>query len=128
MQDAKAALGRWSSLSKYTIASKPVLVSFIHTGVFVPTLNPPSEFRDYTFAAATNPSLRLQYWDEDAYVSELVVSVGPDLPQDQSQAPKDGLFKEGSREIKEEKSRIRCWGQYEKANGISFANVDKQVQ
>lgn len=62
-------------MEKFTIASKPVTLSFIHSGVFVPVYNPPPKARNlekYTFLGSTGQ--RLAYWDEEGYVSELVVS------------------------------------------------------
>ena len=40
IEDAQAALTRFNSFDRFTIASKQVLVSYIHAGVFVPELNP----------------------------------------------------------------------------------------
>ena len=73
-KDAQAALAKFSALEKFTISSKPVLVSYVHAGIFVPELDPAAATEGVTFAASTNPSLQLKYWDEDAFVSELVVS------------------------------------------------------
>lgn len=53
------------------------MVSYIHAGVFVPVLGPSADTEKFTFAASQNPSLRLAYWDENAYVSELVVGNAP---------------------------------------------------
>jgi hypothetical protein len=72
-QDAQAAMSKFNSLDKFTIASKPVLVSYIHAGVFVPVTKPSDDLA-YTFAASTNPAIRLAYWDQKAYLRELVVS------------------------------------------------------
>lgn len=66
-------MARYRSLDKFTIASKPVMVSYIHAGVFVPDSS--SGMDSYTFGATSNPSLRLAYWDEEAYVSELIVTL-----------------------------------------------------
>lgn len=73
LQDSKAAYEKYQSLSKFTIASKPVSVSFIHSGVFVPIYNTNAPDVDkYTFLA--DNGLRLAYWDEEGYVSEMVIS------------------------------------------------------
>ena len=69
-QDAQAAFANFSGLDKFTIASKSVTVNFIHSGVFKPHQGNP----EFTFAAMTAPLLRLAYWDEDAYASELAIS------------------------------------------------------
>jgi hypothetical protein len=65
-------MSKFNSLDKFTIASKPVLVSYIHAGVFVPVK--PSDDPAYSFAVSTNPAIRLAYWDQRAYLRELVVS------------------------------------------------------
>ncbi len=74
IDDAQAALTRFNSFDRFTIASKQVLVSYIHAGVFVPELNPAPSNERFLFTPLGNPSLKLQYWDQDAYVTELVVS------------------------------------------------------
>lgn len=53
------------------------MVSYIHAGVFVPVLGSSADAEKFTFAASQNPSLRLAYWDENAYVNELVVGNAP---------------------------------------------------
>ena len=63
---------RLNSFEKFTISSKPVLVTYIHGGVFVPVMNAPSGASYYTFSPSSNPSLKLMYWDDEAYVTELV--------------------------------------------------------
>src|SRR2546430_450087 len=51
------------------------MVSYIHAGVFVPTYNySPEQLQRFTFRPLTNPEMHLAYWDEQAYVSELVTS------------------------------------------------------
>ena len=75
IQDSKAAFEKYQKMEKFTIASKPVTVSFIHSGVFVPVYNPYSKAKNlekYTFLGSTG--LRLAYWDEEGYVSELAVA------------------------------------------------------
>jgi hypothetical protein len=66
-------MSKFNSLDKFTIASKPVLVSYIHAGVFVPVTKPSDDLA-YTFAASANSAVRLAYWDQKAYLRELVVS------------------------------------------------------
>lgn len=74
IEDAQAALTRYNSFDRFTIASKHVLASYIHAGVFVPVLDPNPSIERFLFSPLNNPSLKLAYWDEDAYVTELVVS------------------------------------------------------
>ncbi|KAH8803290.1 hypothetical protein F5884DRAFT_805025 [Xylogone sp. PMI_703] len=75
VDDAKAAMAKYNAAEKFTISSKPVMVSYIHAGVFVPMLYPTGpESSRFTFSPLLNPSLKLMYWDEAAYASELIVS------------------------------------------------------
>jgi RNA recognition motif-containing protein len=74
VEDAMAALTRYNSFDKFTIASKPVLVSYVHSGVFAPVLNPGAVDPRFTFAPLVNPSMKIAYWDEEAFVAEFKVS------------------------------------------------------
>jgi RNA recognition motif-containing protein len=75
VEDAQAAMAKYNSSEKFTISSKPVLASYIHAGVFVPVLQAPSpEFEKFTFSPLSNPSMKLMYWDEGAFASELTVA------------------------------------------------------
>ena len=74
VDDAQAALTRYNSFEKFTISSKPVLASYIHAGVFVPVLNPTPASERFTFSPLNNSAMKLAYWDEDAYVTELTVT------------------------------------------------------
>ena len=65
---------RFNSFEKFTISSKPVLVCYIHAGVFVPVFNTARGQERFTFSPLSNSATKLAYWDQDAYVSELVVS------------------------------------------------------
>lgn len=87
-QDAQAALIRYNSFEKFTISSKPVTACYIHAGVFVPVLEAQqsSEKNPFTFGAAASPGLRLRYWDEGAYASELVVSQPEEVKVSTSEA------------------------------------------
>lgn len=53
-----------------------MLASYIHAGVFVPVLNPTPSTDRFTFSPLSNGAMKLAYWDEDAYVTELTVSTG----------------------------------------------------
>jgi RNA-binding protein 5/10 len=80
IDDAKGAIAKFNASPRFTIASKPVIVAFIHTGVFVPVLEPVTEqTANFSFAPIYNPSLRVKYWDDRAYPSSHVVSAGPEL-------------------------------------------------
>lgn len=81
VEDAKAAKAKYDASEKFTISSKPVMVSYIHAGVFVPVLYPTGpESSRFTFSPLLNASLKLMYWDEAAYANELVTSEAPDMP------------------------------------------------
>lgn len=71
-KDSQAALTKFNALEKFTISSKPVMLSFIHTGVFVPVHDYSPAQEKFTFSPLNNPSMKLAYWDEDAYVTELM--------------------------------------------------------
>ncbi|KEF58456.1 uncharacterized protein A1O9_06382 [Exophiala aquamarina CBS 119918] len=75
IEDAQAALIRYNSFERFTIASKQVLVSYIHAGVFVPVPNPTTGTERFTFSPAGNSSFKLAYWDENAYVAELPINM-----------------------------------------------------
>ncbi|KAK3939464.1 hypothetical protein QBC46DRAFT_387999 [Diplogelasinospora grovesii] len=77
VEDAVAAIAKFHGSAKFTIASKPVSVAFVHTGVFVPSLDNSSDSEQFLFAPIYNPALRLKYWDDRAYPSVLVVSDEP---------------------------------------------------
>ncbi|KAI5304510.1 hypothetical protein KEM56_006417, partial [Ascosphaera pollenicola] len=77
VEDAQAALNRHNSFETFTISSKPVLASYIHAGVFVPVLNSTASTERFTFSPLANPAMKLAYWDQDAYVTELSVSEEP---------------------------------------------------
>ncbi|KAA6408327.1 MAG: rna-binding [Lasallia pustulata] len=74
VDDAQAALIRYNSFEKFTISSKPVTASYIHTGVFVPVFQIAPGTEKFTFSPLNNAATKLAYWDQEAYVSELVVS------------------------------------------------------
>ncbi|RVX70056.1 hypothetical protein B0A52_06228 [Exophiala mesophila] len=75
IEDAQAALIRFNSFDRFTIASKQVQVSYIHAGVFVPVVNPSREMEKFTFSPLGNPAMKLAYWDENAYLSELGINM-----------------------------------------------------
>ncbi|KAK1833150.1 hypothetical protein QBC39DRAFT_346966 [Podospora conica] len=80
VDDARAALAKFRASSRFTIASKPVAVAFIHTGVFVPAPDAdPAANPNFSFTPIYNRTLRLKYWDDRAYPSVLVVTSDPSL-------------------------------------------------
>ncbi|KAI4125521.1 MAG: hypothetical protein LQ347_005355, partial [Umbilicaria vellea] len=74
VDDAQAALIRYNSFEKFTISSKPVTASYIHAGVFVPVFDIAPGTERFTFSPLSNTATKLAYWDQEAYVSELIVS------------------------------------------------------
>lgn len=80
VEDAQAAMLKYKSLDKFTIASKPVLAAYIHAGVFVPIIQQTKdEDIGYTFNPLSNSSTKLMYWDEAAYASELVTATPEEI-------------------------------------------------
>ncbi|KAJ6117474.1 hypothetical protein N7512_007199 [Penicillium capsulatum] len=80
--DAQAAMTRLHSFDKFTISSKPVMVSYIHAGVFVPVLSPTASTDRFTISPLNNPSLKLMYWDDEGYVTELMLSSDDEVAQE----------------------------------------------
>lgn len=52
------------------------MVSYVHAGIFVPVFNQISGSERFTFSPLGNTATKLAYWDEEAYVSELMLSTG----------------------------------------------------
>lgn len=71
---------RYNSFAKFTIASKPVIASYIHAGVFVPVFNFDEGYEVFTFSPLSSTATRLQYWDENAYASELALAIPTGTP------------------------------------------------
>ena len=77
-EDAQAAMAKYKASEKFTISSKPVLISYIHAGVFVPVLHPIGpETARFTFSPLSNAAVRVMYWDEAGYASEYVMEEAP---------------------------------------------------
>ncbi|KAI9889279.1 MAG: hypothetical protein M1814_005654 [Vezdaea aestivalis] len=81
-EDAQAAITKFNAQERYTIASKPVMVNFIHTGVFVPAWNYGPDKQKFTFTLFANPATKLAYWDQEAYANELVVQAEAPKPNE----------------------------------------------
>ncbi|KAF7877409.1 hypothetical protein EAF04_001086 [Stromatinia cepivora] len=80
VEDAQNALAKYNATDKFTISSKPVMVSYIHAGVFVPVLDVLNEeAARFTFSPLSNSAVNLMYWDTTAYASELS-TVLPEAP------------------------------------------------
>jgi RNA recognition motif-containing protein len=91
VEDAKAAVAKFRASTKFTIASKPVVIAFIHTGVFIPAFDAPeTESPEFSFTPIYNPAVRVKYWDDRAYPSVHVVSTEPLLPDPASPLEKAG--------------------------------------
>jgi len=52
-----------------------------------------------TFASINNPAVRLAYWDEDAYVSELVVSMEELSSKGEATSKKEGKVKKRKADV-----------------------------
>ena len=117
IQDAQAALTRYNSFDKFTIASKPVLADYIHAGVFVPVLNADQQNPQFSFSPLGNTATKLAYWDQDAYASELVVAEAPPSTADESNSAanentsgdKDGKAKKRKADAKESVKQKKVW-------------------
>jgi hypothetical protein len=72
-KDAQSAIAKFKSLDKFTIASKPVFISYIHAGVFVPATG--QDDPRFSFSPLANPGIRVSYWDFKGYLRELLVSL-----------------------------------------------------
>lgn len=108
VEDAMAAVVKFRASTKFTIASKPVVVAFIHTGVFIPAFDTPetSESQELSFTPIYNPAVRLRYWDERAYPSAHVVAAADPLPGAPSpeKPGSDDAAKSGARPAKKAKT------------------------
>jgi len=107
VEDAMAAVAKFRASTKFTIASKPVVVGFIHTGVFIPDFDEPAtENQEFSFTPIYNPAVRLKYWDERAYPSAHVVSTAPllDAPSPEKTGGGDEAAKSGARPLKKAKN------------------------
>ncbi|KAL4873553.1 hypothetical protein BDV12DRAFT_80616 [Aspergillus spectabilis] len=108
IQDAQAAVTRLHSFEKFTISSRPVMVSYIHAGVFVPVMNPIASTERFTFSPLSNPAIKLMYWDEDAYVTELTVSTDTESQQapknDKSAGHSEAKAREAAEKAKKRKA------------------------
>ncbi|KAF8249700.1 hypothetical protein K440DRAFT_543134 [Wilcoxina mikolae CBS 423.85] len=94
-QEAQKAFKAYETMEKFTISSKPVTISYIHPGVFVPVYNAPEEAERFTFLPLmpVGGGMRLAYWDEEGYVSEMVLNTAEETPssggEDRNAASKD---------------------------------------
>ena len=67
VEDAIAAMNKYKSSEKFTISSKPVTVTYIHAGVFVPAAQSAMPLEDkWTFSPLSNAAIKLMYWDQGA--------------------------------------------------------------
>jgi len=82
VQDAEAAMIKYNALpaSSYTIGSKPITVSFCHTGVFKPVSITGPEQSRYVFPSSTISAQWLEYWNPHLYASYHNVSTAPSPP------------------------------------------------
>lgn len=90
LDDSRAAMAKYNASAQFTIASKPVTVAYIHSGVFIPHMKPVTDQdRKYTFTASHNPSLLLSYWNPSVYASEYTLfneNLYQDTPSDKPAA------------------------------------------
>ncbi|KZL66076.1 rna-binding protein [Colletotrichum incanum] len=78
LEDALAAMQKFKMMREFTIASKPVTVSTIHLGVFVPELREVTRaIERVSFNPLFNPTLRVKYWEPHVYPSQRVITEAP---------------------------------------------------
>ncbi|KAM3068477.1 hypothetical protein ACMFMF_009294 [Clarireedia jacksonii] len=98
VEDAQNALAKYKATDKFTISSKPVLVTYIHAGVFVPVLQLLDEgSAKFTFSPLSNSAARLMYWDEAAYVNEFSTML-PEPPAKRKESERDRLAAAAAKE------------------------------
>jgi RNA-binding protein 5/10 len=98
VEDAQNALAKYKATEKFTISSKPVLVTYIHAGVFVPVLQLlDEESARFTFSPLSNSATKLMYWDEAAYVNEFS-TVLPEPPAKRKESERDKLAAAAAKE------------------------------
>lgn len=116
-------MARLNSFEKFTISSRPVMVSYIHAGVFVPVMNASTSPDRFTFSPLNNPSAKLMYWDEEGYVSELILSSGE---EEISQEPaKDSKEVENQRDSQSKGAKDADKAKKRKADADASANAKK---
>lgn len=78
VEDAAAALTKFSKSRNFTVAACAVTISSIHMGVFIPEDRAPTDnTRHMSFHPLFNPSLLVRYRDHHAYPSVQVVNAEP---------------------------------------------------
>ncbi|OQD83366.1 hypothetical protein PENANT_c017G06010 [Penicillium antarcticum] len=118
--DAQAAMTRLKSFEKFTISSKPVMVSYIHAGVFIPVMTPTPNTARFSFSPLNNPALKLMYWDDEGFVNELTLSREEDDDANEQQQGDKSASHPNDKGIKDsEKSKKR------KADAAVSANAKK---
>ncbi|KLU83440.1 hypothetical protein MAPG_02500 [Magnaporthiopsis poae ATCC 64411] len=121
LEDAQAAFAKFRATSRFTIASKPVTVGFIHTGVFVPAREPQREADQHrtapqnreSFVPVYNRDVLLQYWDGRAYPSIHDVNVAhqsespaaEDAEKAQSPGKEGGSREQGLLDVNSKKTK-----------------------
>lgn len=122
--EAQKAFRSYETMEKFTISSRPVTVSYIHPGVFVPVYNASSEANFFTFLPLmpVGGGMRLAYWDEEGYVSEL------ELNSDDSNATEEGRAQAaGAQTDKTEKKTKKRKTDGSSAGSGSLATAEKQA-
>lgn len=128
--DAQAALASYNKMEKFTISSKPVMVSYIHPGVFVPVYNAHRGAEKFTFLPITanvGGGLRLAYWDDDGYVSEHMVAK-PEGENRQKVDPKEKTKgAKGAKEGADDKTKGKKRKAEKEGNGAAASGATKKA-
>ncbi|KAF6812332.1 RNA-binding protein [Colletotrichum sojae] len=78
VDDALAAMQKFKMMREFTIASKPVTVSTIHLGVFVPEIREMTRAIEHiSFSPLFNPAIRVKYWEPHVFPSQKVITESP---------------------------------------------------
>ncbi|KAJ3483117.1 hypothetical protein NLG97_g7386 [Lecanicillium saksenae] len=78
VEDAAAAVKKFTMARNFTIAGCSVTISTIHMGVFLPDESEPTPATEaMTFYPLFNPSIRVRYRDDHAYPSQLMMASEP---------------------------------------------------
>ncbi|KAJ6781946.1 hypothetical protein PWT90_04104 [Aphanocladium album] len=78
VEDAAAAVKKFTMARNFTIAGCSITISTIHMGVFLPDESEPTPATEgMTFFPLFNPSIRVRYRDDHAYPSQLMVASEP---------------------------------------------------